>query len=144
MNFEDIMNMWDEDVKIDRTELGDESARVSTLHAKYLRLFYNERLKLIKYKKEYNKVKKLMWDYWNGHFSKEDYTKYNLPPQPIKILKADIQMYLDSDPRLSAIHEKLQIQEEIVNYIESIIKHISNRGFQIKNIIDWTKFNSGM
>jgi len=38
---------------------------------------------------------------------------------------------------------KIGMQEEKVNYLENIIKMISNRGFQIKSIIDWERFRTG-
>jgi len=38
---------------------------------------------------------------------------------------------------------KIGLQEEIVAYLESIIKHISNRNFLLKTIVDWEKFRTG-
>ena len=37
MNIDDILNLWQEDVKIDRTELGDEALNIPKLHHKYYR-----------------------------------------------------------------------------------------------------------
>ena len=34
--------------------------------------------------------------------------------------------------------------QEKINYVESIIKMINNRGFQIKSAIDWIKFKHGI
>jgi hypothetical protein len=140
----DILDMWQKDSEIDKTELGDEAARCSNLHAKYLRLFYNERMKLIKAKKKISKFKKIMFEYWNGTLDEDTQRKYNLRPQPLRILKSDIPMYMDSDPILSQLSEEINSQELVIEALESILKHISNRGFQIKNIIDWVKFNHGI
>jgi len=38
---------------------------------------------------------------------------------------------------------KTSLQQEKVDYLEAILRQINNRGFQIKNAIDWNKFISG-
>ena len=35
MNIDDILSTWEEDCKIDKTELGDEALRLFSLHHKY-------------------------------------------------------------------------------------------------------------
>ena len=46
MKIEDIIGMWQDDVKIDETELSRESIRTPILHGKYLKHFSEQRLKL--------------------------------------------------------------------------------------------------
>ena len=46
MKIEDIISMWQEDVKIDETELSRESLNIPLLHGKYLKHFSDERLQL--------------------------------------------------------------------------------------------------
>ena len=38
---------------------------------------------------------------------------------------------------------RVSVQEEKVNYLEAILRQINNRGFQIKNAIDWNRFITG-
>jgi hypothetical protein len=38
---------------------------------------------------------------------------------------------------------KIGMQQEKVELLESIIKSLKNRGFQIKSAIDWFKFTMG-
>ena len=49
MKAEDIQE-WDKDCKLDETELGAESAKIPSLHNKYLKIFMAERLRLIQMK----------------------------------------------------------------------------------------------
>ena len=46
MKIDDIIDMWQSDVKIDETELSRESLNIPLLHGKYLKYFSQERLKL--------------------------------------------------------------------------------------------------
>ena len=57
--------------------------------------------------------------------------------------KIDLDRFMDSDRDYLDIHEKIEIQKEKINYLESIVKSLNTRGFLIKNIIDWRKFTSG-
>jgi hypothetical protein len=38
---------------------------------------------------------------------------------------------------------KIAVQQEKVDVLESIIKSIKDRGFQIKNAIEWERFKVG-
>ena len=46
MKIDDIIDMWQQDVKIDETELSRESINTPVLHGKYLKHFSEQRLKL--------------------------------------------------------------------------------------------------
>jgi len=51
--------------------------------------------------------------------------------------------YLDSDKDIININLKMAYQMEKLELLESIIKTVSNRGFQIRAAIDWAKFQTG-
>ena len=40
-------------------------------------------------------------------------------------------------------HAGPEYKNAIVDYLESIIKQITNRGFQLKTIVDWERFRTG-
>ncbi len=144
MRTEDIIAAWKEDVKFDRTELGEESLRLSDLHAKYIGIYFNEQAILIKLRDESNKVRKERWEYWNGKLDERTIRERGWEPQPLTILKTDIPVYLETDPFVSTLTMRVQLQEEKIKIIDSIIKHIINRGFNIKSSIEYEKFKSGM
>jgi hypothetical protein len=64
-------------------------------------------------------------------------------PAKGRILKADVNNYLDSDKDIITMNLKLAYQMEKLELLESIIKTISNRGFQVRAAIDWAKFQTG-
>ena len=68
---------------------------------------------------------------------------YAEKPFNLKILKTDIDKYMDADPELVKLKQKVEYVSTVIDFLESTIKQISNRGFQIKNAIDWRKFTSG-
>ena len=49
---DDLFDLWADDSKIDRTELGEESIKIPQLHSKYYKLYSTERLKSVKLQEE--------------------------------------------------------------------------------------------
>lgn len=140
---EDLYSMWEEDSKYNRDELGEESLRCSHLHEKYLKLYFTERSVHLALKQETAKMKRLRWEYWSGKLDVETLREYGWPPQPLTVLKTDIQMYLDSDDVLARLDLRSSIQNEKIEYLSHIIKHIGNRGFNIKNAVEYERFRAG-
>ena len=52
--------------------------------------------------------------------------------------------YLDADEKLSNSSLKIDYYDTMLAYIESILKVIQNRTYQIKNAIEFMRFNSGL
>tara|TARA_B100001079_G_C16358575_1_gene491767 strand:+ start:84 stop:515 length:432 start_codon:yes stop_codon:yes gene_type:complete len=141
MNLETIQGMWEKDSQIDPDELHTASLVVPTLHAKYYQLYNDLRLLRTKSKKVYQKVLQERYLYYSGKAEPEVYEK---DPFPYKVREKDaIQRYLDSDQRLSDAELKVEYYNTMLDYLESIIKTIQNRTFQIKNAIEWQKFIRG-
>ena len=141
MNLETIQSMWEKDSQIDPDELHTASLVVPSLHAKYYQLFNDLRLLKAKAKKIYQSVLQERYLYYSGKAEPEVYEK---DPFPYKVREKDaIQRYLDSDQRLSDAELKVEYYNTMIDYLESIIKTIQNRTFQIKNAIEWQKFIRG-
>ena len=52
--------------------------------------------------------------------------------------------YLDADEYLNKVLLKIDYYDTILKYLEEIIKMISNRTYQIKNSIEFLRFQAGM
>jgi len=143
MKLEEIQSMWEKDSSIDRTELGEESLRIPQLHAKYFKLFSEERLTLKKFETTYKKLHKSKFEYYNGTMSEEDLKENDLEPFQLKVLKSDIGVYLQSDNDLCDLELRMELQKEKVDFLESIIKNLPARGYQINAAIAWEKFKVG-
>ena len=80
----------------------------------------------------------------DGVVSDEEMKDNGWEPQPLKILRQDMSTYMESDIDLSSLKTRMSIQETKTDMLESIIKAIVNRGFLIKNSIEWAKFQQGL
>ena len=141
MNLDDIQCMWEKDSQLDKDNLHDESLKIPVLHAKYHELFNNTLLLRKKAEQQRKNIRHERYEYFSGKADPEVYVEN---PFPKKIRDKDtMQKYLDADEKLSQINLKIDYYETQLNYIESIRKQISNRTYQIKNAIEWSKFIAG-
>ena len=143
MRFEELQKLWSGDCDIDETELSQESVKIPQLHNKYLIFFHDERLRLRNMKFEYGKLLKLKREYYSGRMTEEEMEALDWEPFQFKLLKADIQEYIDADEDIIESKKKSALQEEKVDYLEAIVKGLSNRGYLIKNAIVWKRFTEG-
>ena len=143
MKLEEIQELWNRDREIDIAELAIESVRIPQLHDKYLKIYIDERVKLKSLEFELSKMVRLKNDYYSGRMAQEDLEKLGWEPFLGKILKGEMHSYLEADEDVFRIKTKIVMMEEKINYLDSIVKMINNRGFQIKSAIDWIKFKSG-
>jgi hypothetical protein len=82
------------------------------------------------------------YEYFTG---KADPGVYIENPFPKKIRdKETLQGYLDSDEKLMQVSLKVEYYETMLSYIDSILKMIFNRTYQIKNSLEFMRFQSGL
>ena len=141
MTFDELQALADKDLKINDTELDLESLKTPQLHNKYMK-FHNQYTNLLKKsEQDLARLTREKWEYYTG---KADPSVYQQKPFNIKLLKPDVDKYLKSDDDLIKLEQKVTYVQSVVDYLDRTIKIISNRGFQIKNAIDWRKFTSGV
>ena len=144
MKIEDIISMWQEDVKIDETELSRESLNIPLLHGKYLKHFSDERPKLRAFKMKHKQLSTRLTDYYRGDLNNpEDLAELGREPYEFKRLKQEVSHYVDSDSEMVQLNTKIAYQQELVDILEEIIKAINTRGYVIKNSLDFLRFTSG-
>ena len=141
INLDKIQSMWQEDCKIDIDNMHEESIKVPQLHSKYHEILNNLILLRTKAQKIQKSVRHERYEYYSG---KADPDVYEREPFPKKVRDKDAFIrYMDADDRVSEANLKVEYYDVMINYTESILKQISNRTYQIKNSIEWHKFQAG-
>ena len=141
MNLEQIQEMWEKDSKIDPDNLHDESLKIPQLHSKYYTLYNTITLLREKAREQYSKVRLERYNYYTGKSPAEVYVE---EPFPYKVREKDaIQRHLDADDKMNKIDMKIKYYDVMLNFLEEIIRVVSNRTYQIKNAIEWNKFQAG-
>jgi hypothetical protein len=141
MNFEDIMQMWEQDSKIDPVELDTASLNIPALHAKYLKIFSDYRFKKKQTTLQMKQLVRRKFEYYTG---KADAQEYKDNPFDLKILKTDLNLYIESDEEVKNLQLRLDQYEIIIDYLDGVIKMLNNRSYQIKNAIQWKTYIEGI
>jgi len=141
MNLDKIQEMWERDSRIDPDNLHDESLKIPQLHSKYYTIYNTITLMREKARDSYNRIRLERYNYYTGKAPAEVYAA---EPFPYKVREKDaIQRHMDADEKLNTINMKIKYYDTTLKYLEEIIRIISNRTYQIKNAIEWNKFQSG-
>ena len=141
MNLEQIQEMWQKDSVIDPDNLHDESLKIPQLHSKYYTVYNTISLLREKARESYNRIRLERHNYYTGKAPAEVYVE---DPFPYKVREKDaIQRHMEADDKLNAIDMKIKYYDATLKFLEEIIRVVSNRTYQIKNAIEWQKFQSG-
>ena len=121
----------EDSLKISKDNISEKSISVPYSHSKYINIFSRE-FKLfrdlsIKKDKLYGKL---------YHYYKFDFN-YSLSS------KTEIEPYINNNDEYYKLLLEMNEQEEIVKYLEKIVKVFEGLSFSIKNFIEYQKFISG-
>jgi hypothetical protein len=145
MKLNEIQENWADDCRIDETNLGSESARTPKLHAKYLNVLSNIRLQSRKAESSYLKTRRLKYRYYRGEMSRDELDELGWPQwQGVKPIKNEMDEFLSTDDDLITLQDKLEYLKTVQYQLESILKSIGSRTWDIKSSIEWHKFTNGM
>mgnify|MGYP003342980207 FL=1 len=145
MNIEQLQEMWEADAEIDDNYLGEQSTATPKLHAKYVKMLVQVKLKHTKLQSDYNLSRKNKFRYYRGELSRDELKEYGLEQwQGIKPLKNEMDEFLSGDEDLNTLEVKIKYLETMIYLLESILQQIKARDWQIKTAVEWKKFLAGM
>jgi len=145
MKLEQILENWKEDCVIGR-DLTESSLRTPILHAKYMKLYVEAKGRKIYFDMEQKKILKKKWEYYNGSMTQEEMDKEGWEYDPFKgtkVLKGDMSYYYDSDPEIQKSEAKIQHEKLVIDTLKEILENLKWRHQNIRNMIEWQKFEAG-
>lgn len=139
---EDVIKQWEKDSEVDSTEPGKEILRIPLLHNKYNKYLSLHNLSAKRAALEYDKLKRLKWEYYTGKMDQDQLEKLGWEPFRFT-LKSDIAVYIDGDDDLNKLKRKKSYHEEAAKFCENIMKELQSRTYQLRAYMDWEKFIQG-
>lgn len=122
-------------------DLDKASREVPKLHSRAINIKANETAILKSLELEMDARKRDRWIYYSG---KADAKVYKDEPFDLKVLKSDLDIFMDADKRITEIRSKIETQKIKVAMLDEYIKSISQRTFLIKSIIDYQRLMNGL
>ena len=140
MDLEQLQELADKRLKINDTELDLESIKTPQLHNEFMKHLTKFKLMLSRAAGELMNTKRVLWEYYTG---KADASVYAQRPFNYKLLRQDVDQYIQSDEAYVKAKQKVDYLSTTVDFLDRTIRQISNRTFTIKNAIEWKRFTSG-
>ena len=140
MKIEDIKVMLEKDKSVDHTQLDTESLKIPEQAVKYQQMAHDEAVILRYLEREYNIMKLNRWMYYMGKADDEVYEK---EPFDHKVLKSDVNIFLESDKQLNELQDKISTQSEKLKLVVHAGQTMQNKSFNIKNALEHQKFMGG-
>lgn len=144
MDIDNIKQMLQTDLRLKDAELDTESLRIPQLHSKYLNILHDEKLILQSLRIKRKGMLRDKWEYYTGKMDEDTLKAKGWEPFNLKILKQDVDMYIDSDSEMNSIDCKVFLQQEKVDFLQETIKVINNMQWHIRDAIAWRKFINGV
>ena len=146
MNLEQLHAEWKSDSQIEFNKLDVSSVETPKLHAKYLELLSTYKLKLKDAEFKQKDLMKNKWLWYNGKLDQTEIEKLGWDPDPfdgLRILKGEMQHYVEADPELVASEAKIAYLNTMIETLKEILEHIKWRHQTIRNALEWKKFEAG-
>ena len=144
MDNETLKQMIQKDLHIKDAELDTESLRIPQLHNKYLNMLHDEKIMLQALRVKRKMLLRDKWEYYTGKMDEDTLKQKGWEPFNLKILKQDVDMYIESDSDMIAIESKVFMQQERVEFLQETVKAINNLQWHIRDAIAWRKFINGV
>ena len=146
-NLQEILEMWKKDSVIDEMNLDESSRQSAKLHGKYLELLSVNRLKLKKLELDFKVLLRDKFMHYNGKLSQQEIDSKGWDYDPLNgltVLKGDMDKWYDADPLIQEAQLKIEYTKEVCDTLKEILENVKWRHQNIKNMIEWRKFTSGM
>ena len=147
--FQKIKEEWAQDTQIDfqfknkeyTEDLAKLALEIPFQHNKYLNHYTDLSQIKTSLEFEYRKLLREKREYYGGEADAKTYAE---KPFGNSIKTSEkMKVYLESDDELINTEAKVKYIDQMLYFLDNVMKQISNRGFQIKSAIEWEKFING-
>lgn len=145
IQLDELKSQWATDCIIDPHRLDESSIRTANLHQKYLDILTDYKLRYFKLEKKYLSMKGTRSRYYMGQMTKAELAEMSWDQYQYKTpLKSELERLLETDSLLLDIQDQQSYIKFCLEYVEDIMKSLRERGWQIRNAIEWRKFEAGV
>lgn len=144
MKLDELETEWSQDSAMTKTKLDEQALNTPSLHAKWLKVLINEKKLLRKLQAIEPRLAHVIERCLYKTATTEELEEFGLEISSVRYIKEDVKRGVTSHKKMIMLQQNICNQSDKVDYIESILKLITNRGFLIKSAIDYQKFEAGM
>ena len=138
---EELLDLWEKDAEIDKSNLDQAAVDIPKLHHKYLKIYLDIRSKKLALGHKLETIRKDKELYYTGQATSDVYKD---KPFDLKLkTKSGIEKHINTDPDVIKLLERIEYMDVLLEGVTHILDQIKWRNQSIKSAIDWTRFTSG-
>jgi hypothetical protein len=131
ITIKELQTAINKELKIDHNKLDFDASENPLLIQKYINIFLGESTTINKLQKQYEQLYAEKIVFYR--------TKYSLIPDTQK----ELLIFVDGDEEVRELKEKISNQSSLIKFISETISNFRDRGWAIKNMIEFRKFLAG-
>ena len=144
ITIEEILAEWKIDSVIDESKLNHEIIKTSNLHSKYIGYFMHFKRKFAAADAKMNKMAWQKRKYFRGEMDKSDLIKHGWSQyNGLKPSSTELNQLLDFDSDMNDLKMIVSDYKTAVSCIEYILSQVKDRGYAMKNLVDYQRFMDG-
>ena len=142
---QNLVEQWEADAVIDKTDISGEILRTPNLFAKYLKILCSWKQKRTATQIKLNETKQLITRYYNGELDPKDCEKLlgRGQWQGNKPLRAALESMIAADPMVTRIISQLEMIDNMIYASEQILSSIKSRDFALGTYTKYQMFIQG-
>lgn len=130
MTKDEILDLIENDLNITAENIETKMYEVSGLHSKYLRHFFNTKIKLNKKRKELNIKYKTLY--------------YKIKDESNDLMnQKEIMFNVLGDEEYAKLNYEIEVLSDLVDILDRTVKKVNNLSFDVKNIIAYKGYLAG-
>lgn len=138
MTLDEILDMWEVDSQMPETKLTESALETAKLHSKYLKILIDFKRRKIQLEEGYDLLRRIKFRYFRGELSRAELAELGWDQwQGTKPLKNEMEELVRGDKELRVTVSKIEMMNTAIDAVESIMKHLKERGYAIGNAIKW-------
>lgn len=144
MDIYELREAWEEDSPLDLLDLAEAAASVPQLHAKYLNYLSDARLMLRRKIANQLRLQRAKESYYMGTMTRDELQEWGWDPYQLsKPTKTDLAKILTLDEDMIKSEDKVDYWRTVVGFLESVMKAIGQRSWDVRNAIEWKRLTMG-
>jgi hypothetical protein len=144
MSINEIETEWAKDSRLGN-DMQEEITRTASLHSKWYEKLNAARRALLTVDVEIQKFTNVLESFYSRTMTLQEMKQFGFEELPsVRLVKGDLDKAVSNHQKMIELKVRRGLAIDKIKFLEDIIKSVHARGFLIRDMIEWKKFQAGV
>lgn len=144
MSINEIETEWAKDSRLGN-DMQEEITRTASLHSKWYEKLNSARRALLTVDVEIQKFTNVLESFYSRTMTLQEMKQFGFEELPsVRLVKGDLDKAVSNHQKMIELKVRRGLAIDKIKFLEDIIKSVHARGFLIRDMIEWKKFQAGV